>query len=465
MKTLEQVLQENPLPFDLALLQVQDITNLAQYSKVGWFLEVGTGKTVCSTVLAMIRGNTTNLVIMPPILIPQWKAWLELVDPGACIGVYYGPKREAGALDCKWVLTSHGIFRNDYAKISKALLPRKLMILVDEAQALKNVQSKLYKYVKMLSAGADLQLLTATPTSVPDDAYSYISLKTPGIYRSKGHFENLHAGERDFFKKVLEWKDLETISANLHLQATKRTKEEMFAGMLNPPVYQTLRYDLAPAHLKLYEQLVDECILDLVNSGKKIDASTPQLLYHATQQMILNYDYFADDPAKMAVAFDMIDEVISETGCLDPGRSKLILWTYYKRSTARVLRYVQEKYGEKVAVAAYSGADSAKSVRRFMTDSDARIMAAQPTSVGVGLNAMTVCWEALFLEFSAVSMHIRQSIGRVDRVGQLHIPNIRFGVANNTCQVKLLSNLFKRDDEVSVVERNPQTLREALLGR
>ena len=464
MKTLEQVLLENPPPFEPAKLQLVDIESLAQHSKCAWLYEVGCGKTFTATMVALIRNNASNLIVMPPILVPQWKTWLELIDPTATVGVYYGPKRETAALGCKWVLTSQAIFRNDYAVIAKTLLPRKLMLVVDEAQALKNVKSKLYKLVKMLAAGADLQLLTATPTSTPDDSYSYISLKTPGVYRSMGHFENLHAGERDFFNKVLQWRDLETISENLMLQAVKRTKEDMFAGHLNPPVYQTLRYDLAPAHLKLYEQLVDECILDLINSGKKIDASTPQLLYHATQQCVLNYDYFADDPAKMAIGFDMLDEIISETGCLEPGRSKLLVWTYYKRSTARVLRYIQEKYGN-VAVAAYSGADSAKSVHKFMTDPATRIMPAQPTSVGVGLNAMTVCHEALFLEFSSVSMHIRQSMGRIDRVGQKHIPNIRFAVANNTCQVKLLSNLFKRDDEVSVVERNPQTLREALLGR
>ena len=404
-----------------------------------------------------------NVLVLPPILIEQWREWLTLVDPTSTVTVYYGPRRKPEDMHGKWVLTSHSIFRMDFKLLQQYFLPKQHTTILDEAQAIKNVESKLFKYIRDFSVGQPLIMATATATSKPVDAYSYISLKTPKIYRSIGHFENLHVVDRDFFGQVTEWADLELVSERLMMQSSKRTKEEVFGDAINPPVFIPMHYKLAPKHQKLYEQLVDECLLELEQSGEKIDATTPQKLYHATQQMILNWSVFCEDPDVRPVALDILDHVIDETGCMEEGRSKLLVWTYYQMSSKFITDYLSKQYPGKV-VAAYGGVNSKASVLAFMTKPDTRIMVAQPTSVGMGLNAMKVCNEALFLEFSTVPMHIRQSIGRIDRMGQTKIPNIRLAVADRTVQVKLLANLFKNDDAVSVVERNPQTLRTALLG-
>lgn len=463
MKTLEQALADLKIPFELAPTQAEDIRTLAPFGRVGLFHDVGAGKTVMATLIAEMQECETNLITTWPILIDQWVKWLKLVDPENTTTAYYGPKRKASDLDAKWVVTSHAIFRRDYSKLQLHYLKKTHTTTVDEAQGLKDVGSKLYRLTKAISQGQPLILATGTPTSKPSDAYSYISLKTPGKYRSMEHFENLHVVERDIFGAVQEWRGLEQVSENLMLQAVKRTKEEMFAGMLHPPVYQTLNYDLEPQHKKLYDQLVDEALIELAESGQKIDATTPQRLYHLSQQMVLNWAHFAQNPELRARGLDFIDATVEDAQVLRPERSKLIIWTYHQLSSGRVFQYVRDTW-DKHAVAAYGGSDSKKAVHAFMNNPECRIMVAQPMSVGAGLNAMSVCWEMLFLEFSTVSMHIRQSIGRVDRVGQQHIPNIRFAVANGTIQNHLLHNLFKNDDRVSVVERNPQTLRQALMG-
>jgi hypothetical protein len=247
------------------------------------------------------------------------------------------------------------------------------------------------------------------------------------------------------------------------LQSVKRTKEEVFKGVLNPPEYITIPYQLAPKHKKLYDQLVDECLLELEVSGQKIDGTTPQRLYHLVQQIIVNWSMFSENANDIPRAMELVSQTIEETNCMSVGSSKLIIWTYYVPSTKYVFEKLHSIYG-KAVVAAYSGANSPASVKRFMEDPTCRIGVFNPLSVGIGLNAMNVCWEALFLEFTTVPMHIRQAIGRVDRMGQKHIPNIRFAVAEGTIQKKLLDNLFKNDDAVSIVERNKETLRAALLG-
>ena len=461
MKTLEEVLAYAKLPFELAPLQAADIRELAPFERVGLFWDVGGGKTVAATLICEMQEKDVNVVITWPILIDQWVEWLTATFPDQKVSKYYGPKRKSSMLSADWVVMSHHGFRDDFKKIVEVLGTKTHTLTVDEAQGLKNTGSKLYKYVKGFSAGMPLVMATGTTTTKPDDAYSYISLKTPQLYRSLGHFHNLHVEERDFFNNPVKWRDLDKISEALHLQASKRTKEEMFAGVLNPPEFSTVPYDLDPQHKKLYEQLVDECMLEFDN-GTMIDGTTPQRLYHLTQQMILNWAHFAQDPTLKPAGLHLFDATVEQSQCLREGSSKLIVWTYHQLSSSRMLEYARKF--DPHAVAAYGGSNSVKAVDTFMNDPRNRIMIANPLSVGAGLNAMKVCWEMLFLEFSTVPMHIRQSIGRVDRVGQQHIPNIRFGVARGTVQESLLKRLLSNDDNVTAIERNPQSLRRSLLG-
>ncbi len=466
MKTLTEALSVLKIPFELAPLQVVDIEYLSQFDRVGLFWDVGVGKTLAATVLSKMYDKQQNLILMPPILLAQWAAWLREVDPTATVEVYHGTGRKPEQLNADWVLTSHAIFRNDIAKISAHFSKCTFTMTVDEAQALKNVKSKLYQYVKSLSAGNNLILPTGTPTSGPEDAFSYISLKNPELYRSKKHFMDLHVEEEDFFGNVTAWREVDLIKDRLAMQATKRTKEEVFGDMINPPIYIPMQYDLSPAHMKLYDKLIDECLLDLVSSGQKIDASTPTRLYHAVQQMIINYDFFSDNAENRSATFDVIDSVIDQTGCMSQENSKLMVWTWYIRSSERVHRYLNENYNKDGSywALAYGKSDSAKAVRQFLEDPKCRGVVAQPGSVGVGLNAMTVCHESLFVEFTRTPMVIKQAIGRVDRMGQKFFPNIRFAMANNTVQDKVMAGLLANDDLVTRIEGGEKSLRDFLHG-
>lgn len=453
---------EKKAGFQLTPLQKADAVTFLGYGRSLSSYEVGSGKTVVSTVVSLMSGSEHTVVTVPPILIPPWVEWLRKVSKDVL--AYKGTPQWRTQQDLKayrWIVVSHAIFRDDFAKIEHSFRGADLDLIVDEAQAIKNAGSVLFRKVSALSAGRNLQLLTGTPLSKPDDAYAYIKLKTPDMYRSYGHFENVHVEERDFFGKVTKWGNLEILKRNFEEKTISRSKEEVH-GYVNTPLFPDTQYDLEPAHAKLYERLVEEQLLELDN-GCKIDATTAQKLYHACQQIVVNYGHFAGDPTKRSKAFDVLDSTIEQTDCLNPKRSKLIVWTYYKLSSRTVLKYLLDK-GIK-AVAAYSEAKTEESVRLFMTDPDTRILVAQPTSVGAGLNPQHVCWEALFLETSTVPMHSRQAIGRIDRVGQKHKPSIRFAVARDTIQVQLLHRLLQNADLVSRVEGDIADLRSILLGR
>lgn len=306
----------------------------------------------------------------------------------------------------------------------------------------------------------NLQLLTGTPVNKPLDAYAYIRLCTPGVYRSLAHFENVHVEERDFWKRPIKFCNLDMVKEALALSSISRTKKELHGYDLTP-LFPDTSYELEPAHKRLYEKLVDEMLL-VFDDGSKIDATSVQKLQHALQQVVVNYDYFSNNLDNRSAAYDLIDLTIEQTECANKAKSKLIIWTKYKRTSRSVLAYCR-KLGIK-SVAAYSEVDAAASIDSFMDDESTRLLVGQYQSCGAGLNPQHVCSEALFLELDTVPLYVRQALGRLDRVGQKIAPTMRLAVAEGTVQERLLSALLKNDDMVTNIEPTKQGLRDMLLG-
>ena len=451
------------LPFKPHIWQWEDVLDAQQYDRYGLFVAVGGGKTVIATCIALGWNDPHVVILLPPILQTQWVKWLNSIPGAGPALAFRGTPKQRHALpieNYKWLVMSMDIFKRDFELLERYYLGKNVTTIVDEAQNLKNPSSVNFKLVQQFSAGRKLLLATGTELNNPGDAYSYIKLKTPAAYRSMAHFNNMHVTKRDFYEKPCEWQGHEDINRNLYSLATQRTKEEIHAH-LPKANYIPLEYDLEPAHLKLYNKLADEMLLALPDGGK-IDATTGSALYNSLQQLIVNWGHFAGTEGLRPAAFDVIDQVLAETSHGQPGASKLIIWTWFVRSTEATLKYCNSLYPGQ-AVAAYSGANSQRSVELFMDDPKTTILVAQPGSAGVGLNPQHVCWEMLFLEAMTRTIQFRQAAGRIDREGQKYNPNIRLAMANQTLQVSMFQSLLANDSEVMRIQSG-KGLRDAIRG-
>lgn len=460
---LEVVLGRMKLPFKPMELQKEDAVTAANSDRFALLYEVGGGKTLVSTMTALLWPDTHTIVTCPPILLPQWEAWLHSVREKD-VSIYAGPKRTLQMLSHRWVLMSHAIFRDSAADILAYYKGRKMNLIVDEGQVCKNPQSVFFKTMsRLILPDRKVLLLTATPTSKPQDTYAYMKVKTPTLYRSYGHWKNLHVEQEDIFGAITRYKNVELLADNFALQSVTRDKKELFGDDLGA-IYQPMLYDLAPKHLKLYNKLAEEQLL-LLENGEKIDATSATRLYHALQQIVINYARFSGAEGDKSTGLDLMDEIISQVDPMDKSKSKFIVWTYYRNTSALVLDYLQKQFGQQAVVAAYGGVDSAKSVKSIMFDDNCRILVAQPSSVGVGLNLQHNTSECLFLEQSTVPSQTIQSVGRIASMGQKIKPTIRFAQARGTIQLKLFQDLLSKADLVAQVERVRTSLREDIFGK
>lgn len=464
--TLEQVIDSYPLPFELEQMQKEDIVKAAGWRRALLDLPVGYGKTVILTCVSLMLQPETTIVLVPPILIVQWVKWINSI-PGAGRAIAYtgSPTHRQGlpVAGTAWLIMSYQVFLNDMERLRKTLASREVLTMVDECQNLKG-RGQLFKGVRSFASGRDLMLASGTIMSKPGDAYAYIKLNTPDIYASYAQFENTHVTKRHavFKAQVLEWGNLDLMTANLNMRRVYRTKEEVHSA-LPKARYVPIYYDLSKEHMALYKRLMEEQLL-VLDDGSKIDATTATRLYHAAQQIITNYGFYAGDETKRSAVFDLIDNLCEEMALGAEGSSKLILWTIYQRSSTSVHAYMKEKLAKLGlnAVAAYGLANSKKSVAEFLEDPYTPVLVAQPGSAGAGLNPQHLCWFCAFIETPTTTIPFIQSSGRIDRKGQRFNPNIFLFIARGTVQEGLLKNLFENDKLVQQASGSKRGIKDLI---
>lgn len=472
MKPYEVVTSEYTFPFSLWDRQVKEINTLAPLPRSGWYAEVGTGKTVMSTITALFKKithrdqKTATIVIMPPILLTGWKRWLDKITPKLTTVIYKGSpaKRKQINLNADFILVSLVVFKNDIEYLTKFFNHTydNVIVIVDEATSIKNTASDNHKTVRDFAAGRDMLLLTGTPLSTPIDAYAYVKLISPTIYRNKRHFENLHVAERDFFNNVKKWENLDFLKENMEINSCRILQSDVLKDL--PEIfYIPLHYSLESAHIKLYKKLADEQIL-LLEDGGKIDATQATRLRHCMQQIVLNPEHFLGKPMKPA-GYELLDEILSELNTESVDGHKLIVFANYKMTNRRLVDYLQP-YGVVACYSDVSASQQMKNIDRFINDPTCRVAVLNPLSAGQGLDGLQdVCRDILFLELPIIPKDFIQAVGRLGRAGQKYNVRCRIAVAEGTIQESLLQDVLKKDVLINKVQRGFADLRDLIFGK
>lgn len=459
----QEVAQHYTLPFPLYPFQVESVNKHGWEQRIGLYFDQGTGKTITAATILLFKfmvGQADKaVIIVPPILIDQWVK--QLNDLGVEAIAYRGTPRtrqshKLGSVQA--TVVSIDIFKNDFTRFRESY-DNSTFVVCDEAHSLKNISTANYRRFRQFSVGKSFALLTGTPITTPMDAYAYISLIAPGVYRNKAQFDRLHIGEKDFFGSVISYRNLELIKENMSIDTSRVLIGDVIDD-LPKVMYTPIPYTLDTQHYKLYKKLATEQLLILEGEeGGKIDATNSSALFHKLGQIINNWGHFSGDPKKVPAGFHLIDQIMEE---LEPD-GKLIVFATYRMTNAALLEYFK-KYNAVGAYGAQSVTQNLKSVDIFIQNPECRLFIGQPSSCGQGLDGLqTVCNNALFLEIPNLREY-RQASSRLHRVGQGKPTHIRIAVAQDTLQVRQVENLLSKDETANKVIRNVEDLRKAIFG-
>jgi hypothetical protein len=472
MTPYETVREQYAFPFEFRHYQIEEFNFLAQYDRAGYYWDPGTGKTAGSTHHALYWKLTAGIeqwvfVLPNEILLLQWKRWLEKVkrtsdDQPVSVSVYYGtPKqRKEVSLDSEFILTTMGVFKNDFDSLYETFKDRKVGGAVDEATSVKNTKSDNHKAIKLFFENRPLLLLTGSPLAKPGDGYAYIRLLTGNkIYRNQRHFDQLHVLDVDDYGNVKKWANLDLLAQNMKVQ-TSRIIRRQVRSELPALTYVPIPYELEPAHLKLYKRLAEEKLVELEHGGE-INALSEQRLRAMLQQIVCNWAHFEQNPDRRPAVLKVVENTFEEIG---PGKKLMIVANFQMTN-----RYLLERLKPYGAVAIYgevSPKDKQEAIAKFVEDDRCQCILVQPQAAGMGVDGLQhVCSDALVVEAPPLALHFHQTIARLDRDGQENPVVCRIAIAQQTIQVRLFRDLLNNDAMVNSIQGGFEDLRDAIYGR
>jgi len=201
--------------------------------------DMGLGKTI--QALCMIREKT--LVVAPRSVLRNWENEASKFRPGLKVSVYHGPDRKLDK-DADLIITTFALLRGDQEKLTKIEWD---MVILDEAQAIKNPQSQVAQAAFKIDARFRLTL-TGTPVENRlEELWSQMHFVNPGLL----------AGRKDFDERYAQPISRADTGVAKHLRERirpfilRRLKREV-APELPPRTEQILRCQLSGAEREVY---------------------------------------------------------------------------------------------------------------------------------------------------------------------------------------------------------------------
>ncbi|TWH01653.1 Superfamily II DNA/RNA helicases, SNF2 family [Nocardioides sp. J9] len=310
------------------------VTALRSYQREGfWWLaflwqhglggiladDMGLGKTL--QVLALVAHARAErpdegpfLVVAPTSVVTAWADEAARHAPDLRVGVAGRRDDDVAALaaDNDVVVTTYTLLRlaqAEYAAVGWA------GVVLDEAQQVKNHQSKTYTAVRTLDAPFRLAV-TGTPfENRLMELWSLLSVTVPGLYPWPRRFNErvVRPIERDGDQVALE-----RFRARVRPFLLRRTKE-LVADDLPPKQEQVLAVDLSPKHRKIYDthlarerQRILGLVEDFDRNRVAIFSALTTLRQLALDPALVDPDHDRVGSAKLDVLVDHLLEITAE---------------------------------------------------------------------------------------------------------------------------------------------------------
>ena len=442
--------------------------NLFPYQKTGAFFaahtgrcliadEMGLGKTVQAIAAAEIYkkelGIKKILVICPTSLKYQWKSEIEKFSDNT-VNVVEGAiayrRKLYGTSDALYEILSYNVVVNDAEFINDILKPD--LIILDEAQRIKNFRTKVSARLKQVQAPYSF-VLTGTPLENKlDELYSIVQFidqfKLPPLYRFLDRYQISDATGR-----VVGFRNLKEISTVLSQCMIRRVKKEVLKD-LPKRMDKTLFVPMTKEQMDMHTEL-GNTVTQLVAKWQRFHFLNEQdrmrlMLCLSQMRMVCDSTFILDQKTRFDTKITELMCILEEA--LTDETLKVVVFSQWERMTRLVAQELVERgIGFSSLHGGVHSKNRAKLLDDFQNDKDCRIFLSTDAG-GVGLNLQSaslminldVPWNPAVLE---------QRVGRIYRMGQERNVTIINMVAAQTIEHRMLGVLeFKGEMAKGVLD-------------
>ena len=393
--------------------------------------DMGLGKTLQAIALLSNlheEKKKKSMVIMPKSLIYNWENEIKKFAPKLKVGVYYGINRDFSSLKkVDVILTTYGTIRNDIEN----LLENKFdLLILDESQNIKNINSQTTKAVLLLNAKKRVALSGTPIENNLLELYSLFRFLNPEMFGSVQRFTN------NYIVPIQKYSDISTIEElkkKIYPFLLRRVKKEVLEDL--PDKIEKLVYvDMNDEHRRFYEErrkyyysLLEKNTSSQENFDKFFVLQAINELRHIVSSPELESKKIIS--SKKEVLIENVVEAIENN-------HKVLVFVNYLSSIESICDSLKEN---KIKYLKMTGQtkDRQTLVDKFQNDSRYKVFVMTLKTGGVGLNLVSA--DTIFIYDPWWNTTVEnQAIDRAYRLGQDKTVFAYKMIMRNTIEEKIL---------------------------
>jgi SNF2 family DNA or RNA helicase len=231
--------------------------------------------------------------------------------------------------DARIVVTSYALFRIEFDQYQQ--LDWEILVL-DEAQFVKNHQGKTYQCARRLDAAMKLAI-TGTPLENSlMDLWSLLSITAPGLYPDPRRFSEVYRAPIESGRAP---ELLATLRRRIAPLMRRRTKDEVLTE-LPPKTEQTVEVELGARHARIYQTQLQRQRQKVLGLADDLQKNRFEILKSLTLLRQLSLDPGLVDPKHDNVGSAKLDQLVTDLTQVVAEGHRALVFSQFTRYLARV---------------------------------------------------------------------------------------------------------------------------------
>ncbi len=405
--------------------------------------DMGLGKTV--QLLALLTDERAQkaapgptLLVCPVSLVGNWRREAERFAPGLRVHVQHGPDRPTGnALarivgNCDLVVTTYGVVTRDARELAGMPWHR---VVCDEAQALKNHDTRQARAVRSLPAGTRIAL-TGTPVENNlGELWSLMEFANPGLLGSATDFQRTVADRAE----AQEGADTDLVRRLTGPFVLRRLKTDRSIIADLPDKHQMRTWcTLTPEQASLYKAVVDQMSERMAEADEKERKGLVLATMSRLKQICNHPAQFLGDGSALAGRSGKLERLEAILGEAAAEGDKALCFTQYTRWGERLAPYLRSRLGVPVLWlhGGTSRAERERMTELFQTMRGPAVFLLSLKAAGTGLN-LTAANHVVHVDRWWNPAVENQATDRAFRIGQRRDVQVRKMVCVGTVEERV----------------------------
>lgn len=408
--------------------------------------DMGLGKTlqVIATLLKWKQEGALEgekaLVVSPTGLLTNWQAECEKFAPSLSVRLYHGPGRKLGdGQPYDVLLTSYGVVRSDAAKLKRI---KWHVLVIDEAQNIKNYDAEQSKAVKSIPAGTFIAMSGTPVENRLSELWSIMDFCNRGFLGSLQEFKQSYANPIQNQHDLQAAQKLKTITGPFLLRRLKSDKS-IISDLPDKIEIDSFSH-LTSGQASLYEKTLQKALQAI----EEVKETNHQALFQRqglVLQMILALKQICNHPTQFlknnvldASLSGKIDLLFNKLESIAEANEKVLIFSQFTEMGNLLQHFISERYGEKPLF--YHGGCSIRQrtemVQAFQTDRANKIFVLSLKAAGTGLN-LTAANHVIHYDLWWNPAVEAQATDRAYRIGQKSDVMVHRFITKNTFEEKI----------------------------